>query len=977
MKSVPSYLHLWIFFDSISQSFQPAIARTVPSRAQIQILANSKRAALGNEKGSARAALHVAFAFINCFGTDEDLTLGLQYIVKSAKLGCLPARVLLCMQEKTSKLSSVISSEANVSPFDGALFIAKTTLNSSLIQALSPSRQLWRRCLELEMLPQPEGANSQPKLASDTLMLEDGTNTLLIASQLGDIDALHYLVNLNGLSWPCDRIGPSPLHYLYMFDEGENILERALKMLLPKYNEWKALWSYCSEPQIIDPQLPFKLTGAPLDFAVAAGSFRTVEKLLEVDAIAPESWYRSINHQRPWNEHPLVRAIACRRADIFELLSEACRIRSIKVDWHPLSIRFGSNTNGVKENLQEHSLLASLSKQSYLERWILHGDQLQQNRLATISALFKYLYVVHQLWNKRISIETHVLLGLIEILELRDLQMAKDIVKVFPLNKIKPAQSNEQRYFLKRLLNIACGGNLSLKEAAAYVDFGISMRLDLLESPQFQAIIGCIQHHNEALFLHLLLTGHEHFHEVDDMGHGTLWHMIDNDFSRSVPLSKVLEIGIDPNIIAKDGRTTLHHTISKNYLPDVVDLIETGADLWKVSSLGETVLHSAASADGFEVFDTTLRALLADEKPLSRIVNAEFDGKTALHCASTNCNPSIMKGLLENGAFVMARGSLGETPLHNIFEHDVPSFYESVELLLERGANPFLLTHSGRPPIHGLSQWSDASLDKLDLEFFTKFSLHQTLFDKQGINLLHIAAYECRESMIKKLLDWGVDMNILDHQNRTPLHHCIRQLETRGTKRSAMDFRRFINSVDLILSQRPDLTVKDENNYSVLDIAIQNCSGSHFDYGIAQLIELLRHLLDWCCKMEKEAGLPPNSRPIHLGNSSQYNYGSTDSLGEHYGNLLNSAWELAVSCERWHAVKEIMARRPVGTDLIQFPRGARLLEFAIEHSDVYLLQRFLGNSRFELDYSLIARQRQHNAVAYGCSKLIDRDVFLR
>ena len=147
------------------------------------------------------------------------------------------------------------------------------------------------------------------------------------------------------------------------------------------------------------------------------------------------------------------------------------------------------------------------------------------------------------------------------------------------------------------------------------------------------------------------------------------------------------------------GRTPLHHAARRGR-PDVVELLlEHGADVTAVTSGSmSTPLHAAARSAGPDTV-ILLFAHGADPNPVDGC------GQTPLHKAVDIIFESPRLGkiallLLDSGANSNAIDQDGNTPLHLAAKWSAfwsqPLATETIELLLERGANVDLTNDKGK-----------------------------------------------------------------------------------------------------------------------------------------------------------------------------------------------------------------------------------------------------------------------------------------
>lgn len=193
-----------------------------------------------------------------------------------------------------------------------------------------------------------------------------------------------------------------------------------------------------------------------------------------------------------------------------------------------------------------------------------------------------------------------------------------------------------------------------------------------------------------------------------------------------------------------------------------------------------TVFEAAESGD----LETVARLLKADPK-LVEATNAE--GDTALHLAA-GCRRGepaalpLVRLLLEGGANVEARNTSGQTPL---LYSAYAGFRQAVELLLDKGASFRYQDRNGRSPLHYaaregkaavvellLAKGADASLKdgqgRTPLDYAAlqnraavlEVFLRLARFDAKGPEgsiLLHAAASQGHEDMVRSLLEKGAD----------------------------------------------------------------------------------------------------------------------------------------------------------------------------------------------------------------------------
>lgn len=142
--------------------------------------------------------------------------------------------------------------------------------------------------------------------------------------------------------------------------------------------------------------------------------------------------------------------------------------------------------------------------------------------------------------------------------------------------------------------------------------------------------------------------------------------------------------------------------------------------------------------------------------------------KSALHVAAAEGHTQMCEFLLGKGARVDARDKLLRTPLHLACQAGNSTV---VKLLLENNADPFDKDSSGRTAMH----YATCSSAVEQLTILTEHGndlIH--VKDHAGRTPLHYAVFNAHPKqveMVLKLLNSGADVNALDNDRRTVLHH--------------------------------------------------------------------------------------------------------------------------------------------------------------------------------------------------------------
>lgn len=158
--------------------------------------------------------------------------------------------------------------------------------------------------------------------------------------------------------------------------------------------------------------------------------------------------------------------------------------------------------------------------------------------------------------------------------------------------------------------------------------------------------------------------------------------------------------------------------------------------------------------------------------------------------------------------------ALDETPLHAAVRLGK---LEIAAVLLDNGADPTVPNTIGISPMMmaTYSRSGDATLKEtkelIELFRVRNFDLAQR-HGRDGMTILHYAAYYHRETTVQYLLQRGIAPNVTDDKGQTPLHYLFR-----GAYFAAGD-----ETVKVLLQQGARVDCEDENGESPLDFARRN-----------------------------------------------------------------------------------------------------------------------------------------------------------
>ena len=238
----------------------------------------------------------------------------------------------------------------------------------------------------------------------------------------------------------------------------------------------------------------------------------------------------------------------------------------------------------------------------------------------------------------------------------------------------------------------------------------------------------------------------------------TLQKELMKDYLNEDKIQKLIDSGLDINVVDEKGRTILFELVHKRRIEAVKILLQNGANINHEDNLGKTVLSVAASnADGMMI------RFLLDKKASLNYVNAS--GRMLIQDIALEGNFKVFQLLLAHGADLTFKDEYGRTALFDAVESGNIAIVKEI-------------------------------LNSID---------DVNVADNEGETVLFYAALKDDQSIMKYLIEYGLDINHLDKQKRNVLFKVV----IKGACH--------IDTIDALLQRDINVNQKDINGQTILD----------------------------------------------------------------------------------------------------------------------------------------------------------------
>lgn len=225
-------------------------------------------------------------------------------------------------------------------------------------------------------------------------------------------------------------------------------------------------------------------------------------------------------------------------------------------------------------------------------------------------------------------------------------------------------------------------------------------------------------------------------------------------FSNSIEIYQFLqELGLNPNVVTKDGTTPLHRIAATKAKPEILNLfLEAGVNPDQADAEGNTPVLNASSRGDID----NLVLLSKSSKNFATTTNKK--GQSALMLALANNTPDVVSFLLENKADVNSKDVDGNSVIYYLAQSFNPKKQEEFEkklvLLKDNGAKLAEVQAEGNTPFH----LAAASGYEALVTLLNTSEIKIDTVNDEGLTPLHLAAMKAKDpKILMTLVSLGAD----------------------------------------------------------------------------------------------------------------------------------------------------------------------------------------------------------------------------
>lgn len=280
----------------------------------------------------------------------------------------------------------------------------------------------------------------------------------------------------------------------------------------------------------------------------------------------------------------------------------------------------------------------------------------------------------------------------------------------------------------------------------------------------------------------LLIHSGADIHALNVYGGTPLFEAVIYKSSKAVKV--LLDNGADIYKLDKNKRIPVYENLQGNFTTTkkIINLIDKEAkkrdEIFEKAKSGEL----EAELKNIEINDYMLRI-------------RDKEGNSLLHLAAGNNQYALAKKLLENGADIYAINNAKQTPAYLSQNFDIAANINYITELIEEEANK------------RNAFFEKAKNGQLELEDAEVNNYLLQIRDENGNTLLHIAAKNGHNEIVKKLLKIGFKINAINYAQETPLHLAVRNAQE--------------EMVQLLVDNKANIYAQDKNKNFPVNKAIE------------------------------------------------------------------------------------------------------------------------------------------------------------